>query len=179
MRGLAQLIGQNQEKFLSDPQQMGSYGYGRGNPIRYSDPEGEWAHIAAGAIIGGTVGHSIVEQGLRMADGSQPSFESGEVLSSMGLGAITSRIPGLKFAPVSAGKGSYAAIQKQMYTKLQNGTISFGGIRPYTAGKMVMAGFAQQGPGQAVQSALSAISRQLTQISATISKLMSSKDKKK
>jgi RHS repeat-associated protein len=37
---LKQLSQQDQQQFLSDPQQMNAYGYGRGNPITMKDPSG-------------------------------------------------------------------------------------------------------------------------------------------
>ena len=32
------------------------YHYGNNNPVKYSDPDGNWVHIAIGAAIGGVVG---------------------------------------------------------------------------------------------------------------------------
>jgi RHS repeat-associated protein len=51
---LQQLTQQDQSKFLSDPQQLNSYSYGRDNPITNKDPQGLWAlkFGAAGTIPG-------------------------------------------------------------------------------------------------------------------------------
>jgi len=53
-----QLTVQDQTAFLSDPQQMNSYGYGRDNPIVNKDPTGNAFGIddAAGFLAGGLVG---------------------------------------------------------------------------------------------------------------------------
>jgi RHS repeat-associated protein len=40
---LQQLSQPDQQKFLSDPQQLNSYSYGRDNPITNKDPQGLWA----------------------------------------------------------------------------------------------------------------------------------------
>ena len=37
---LGQLTQERQEKVLTDPQALNSYAYARGNPLRYSDPQG-------------------------------------------------------------------------------------------------------------------------------------------
>jgi hypothetical protein len=39
---LQQLVQQDQQKFLADPQQLNSYSYARGNPIVNKDANGNW-----------------------------------------------------------------------------------------------------------------------------------------
>ncbi len=39
---IKQLTGQDLQAYLADPQQLNSYSYGRGNPVRFSDPQGLW-----------------------------------------------------------------------------------------------------------------------------------------
>jgi RHS repeat-associated protein len=211
---------------LKDPQLLNSYSYARNNPIVYKDPNGEWVHIAAGALIGGGVGlagqgfqdavngnfsgyeayagaaaggatfgavtaatgglslvgagvvgvgsgvvQSGVEQGLNIAGGNQTGFDAGAAGTQALSNGVTSLIPGLKVAPVSVGRGSFEAIQKQIYTKLGNGTISVTGLQPSTVGKIFTAGFAQQLPGVAVQSTYSSLVRQLQQLQQQVDRL--------
>ena len=52
---LKQITGQDQQMYLLDPQQLNSYSYARGNPIRFKDPNGNalpfLAIPAAGALL--------------------------------------------------------------------------------------------------------------------------------
>lgn len=219
---------------LQDPQLMNSYSYARNNPIVYKDPNGEWVHVAAGALIGGGIGfagqgiqdavngnlsgyqayagavaggatfgavtaatgglslvgagvvgvgsgvvQSGVEQGLNMASGNQEGFDVGAVGSQAVSNGVTSLVPGLKVAPISVGRGSFEAVQKQIYTKLSNGTISITGIQPSTVGKIVTAGFAQQLPGIAAQSSFSPISKQIQQLQKQVNQLKQQLSKQK
>ncbi len=43
-------IEMNDYDFLFDPQQMNSYSYGRNNPLKYIDPEGEKVELVAKSI---------------------------------------------------------------------------------------------------------------------------------
>ena len=45
---LKQLTGQDQQAYLTDPQQLNSYSYGRDNPITRSDPNGNNPLLIAG-----------------------------------------------------------------------------------------------------------------------------------
>jgi RHS repeat-associated protein len=47
------LTGASQQQLLSDPQLLNSYAYGRGNPIRYSDPDGKYIEISGSIVIPG------------------------------------------------------------------------------------------------------------------------------
>jgi RHS repeat-associated protein len=51
-----QLSQQDQQTYLTDPQALNSYSYGRDNPITRKDPNGKFAQIFAGAVIGDFVG---------------------------------------------------------------------------------------------------------------------------
>tara|TARA_B100001059_G_scaffold120953_1_gene121031 strand:+ start:758 stop:1045 length:288 start_codon:yes stop_codon:yes gene_type:complete len=44
------------EPQFTDTQRWSPYAYGRGNPLRYSDPTGEFTQIVGAVIIGGAVG---------------------------------------------------------------------------------------------------------------------------
>jgi hypothetical protein len=51
-----------------------------------------------------------------------------------GLGAAFGKIPGAKMKPISAGRGSYGAVTKQIITKFQRGQIK--SVSNRTLGKM-------------------------------------------
>jgi RHS repeat-associated protein len=54
------LTRRSQDSFLTDPQQLNSYNYGRNNPITIKDPDGLFIPEAVvGAGIGGVVGVGI------------------------------------------------------------------------------------------------------------------------
>jgi hypothetical protein len=88
-----QVTGQEQRSFLSDPQQMNSTSYGRDNPIRYKDPNGNAFGVddALGFIGGGTVGTaaylvtSVVTQQPLSWSGAAGSFVTGGII---GWGAV-------------------------------------------------------------------------------------------
>lgn len=67
---LQQLTKQDQQKVLSDPQQMNSFSYGRDNPISNKDPLGLWALRLGGEYtiplwgLSGSAGVSIDQNGI-------------------------------------------------------------------------------------------------------------------
>ena len=87
---LKQITGQDQRTFLSDPQQMASYSYGRDNPITNKDPNGNSPFILGGAIAGAFYG---VDQQLQydLASGQTSSVPAyvGAGLNCVGQGAAT------------------------------------------------------------------------------------------
>ena len=87
---LKQITGQDQRTFLSDPQQMATYSYGRDNPITNKDPNGNSPFILGGAIAGTFYG---VDQQLQydLASGQTSSVPAyvGAGLKGVGQGAAT------------------------------------------------------------------------------------------
>jgi RHS repeat-associated protein len=85
---LKQVTGQDQQAFLADPQQMGSYSYGRDNPIVNTDPTGrafgvdDAAGIVGGSFVGGTiyVGSSLLTQQPMTWGGFAGSVVSGGIV---------------------------------------------------------------------------------------------------
>ena len=53
---ITEITGELPVQLLSDPQLLNSYAYGRGNPLRYSDPEGERAYGIGVNVLGGVPG---------------------------------------------------------------------------------------------------------------------------
>ena len=39
----------------NDLEFLGVYAYVLNNPLKYTDPDGEWVHLVVGAVIGGTI----------------------------------------------------------------------------------------------------------------------------
>ena len=142
---------------------------------RLSSPEAYAGAFAGGAAFGGIVGatdglsllglvgaggvsaavQSGTTQGLSLADGSQSTFSYSDFTAQTAIGAITGPLPGLRIGRVTAGRGSYVAVQNQMYTKLGTGSLVPSQISMPTYGKMFVATAAQQAPGGAAQGVLS------------------------
>jgi RHS repeat-associated protein len=53
---VSQLAQLDQQTYLGDPQQLNAYSYGRDNPIARKDPNGRFAQVLAGAVIGDVMG---------------------------------------------------------------------------------------------------------------------------
>jgi hypothetical protein len=152
---------------------------------RLSSPETYAGAFAGGAVFGGIVGatdglslltlagaggvsgavQSGTTQGLSLADGSQSTFSVSDLTAQTAIGAITAPIPGLRIGKVTAGRGSYLAVQNQIYTKLGTGSLIPSQITMSTYGKMFVATAVQQAPGGAVQGALSNLASVLRQLS--------------
>ncbi len=131
--------------------------------------------IFAGGVSGAV--QSGTTQGLSLYDGRQTSFSYGDLGTNVLLSGGTAWIPGLKMAGVTAERGSFLAVQKQVYTKLSNNTISPLSVSLATYGKMTVSTAAQQAPGAAVQGALSSIAGVLKQISSILGSIKSSNNK--
>jgi len=72
------------DSFIQDPgnpQNYNLYGYGLNNPLRYTDPTGNFWHIVIGAVIGGVVNLTV-----KAIQGDIHSFKDGAV--AFGIGAV-------------------------------------------------------------------------------------------
>lgn len=83
---LRQLSLQDQQKFLADPQQLNSYGYARDNPIKYSDPRGEFFESV---ILGMYFGYGVLMTAIDAYDAStvigySDQFSKGERIAAGG-----------------------------------------------------------------------------------------------
>ena len=97
---------------------------------------GGWALLYTGPIGAGAVGGAVssaTRQTLEYYDeGKKPS--AGRLAFDTTVGAATGKIPGIKVPGITAGKGNYNAVYKQMVTKFSKGQIS--NVNAKTAGKM-------------------------------------------
>lgn len=134
---------------------------------------GLFAGAGAGAV------QSATTQGLSLADGSQTNFDGSSFAKDVISTSITSSIPGLRLNGLTAGRGNYSAIEKQMYTKLGNGTVSASGISLSTYGKMTFSNAAQQSKGAVVQGAYNNLSSILSKLSSLVAGLSSSQKQTK
>jgi RHS repeat-associated protein len=125
--------------------------------------------LAAGGASGAV--QSATTQGIALADGSQTSFDATGLFTDTGIGVIGAGIPGARISGVTAGRGSYLAVQKQIYSKLGTGSLTPSQIALPTFSKMVVATGVQQAPGAAFQGVLANLSSILGRLSAILSTL--------
>jgi hypothetical protein len=81
---LQQLTQQDQQKFLSDPQQLNSYSYGRGSPITNKDPNGTCIEDAC--IVEGAIATSPIWYPMLAATAATAAYEAGMLMRSGGGG---------------------------------------------------------------------------------------------
>jgi type VI secretion system secreted protein VgrG len=94
--------------------------------------------------VGGAVSN-LTTQGLNNLSGNQSGLDAKSLVRDSAVGAATGLVPGLKIPGLSAGRGSYTQVSKQIVTKLKDCTIS--SVRPQTAAKMGAAQATQNLPG--------------------------------
>jgi RHS repeat-associated protein len=83
--------------------------------------------LYAGPVLAGAVGGAVTnasKQGLKNLTGKQCGFNGVSFASDTLVGAATGLIPGVRVPGVTAGRGSWNAVYKQMSTKFANGQIS-------------------------------------------------------
>jgi len=96
------------DNFVQDSyntQNYNRYGYCWNNPLRYTDPSGEWVHIVAGAVVGGLVNWGV--HGFRMDMQGLKAFGIGA-----GAGALGAATGGAAFGLAGGavgGGGGFAA----------------------------------------------------------------------
>ena len=97
---------------------------------------GGWALLYTGPVGAGAASgaaSNLTRQGLDvLTEGKE--FSVGRLAFDTGIGAATGLIPGVRVPGVTAGRGSFNAIYKQMVTKFEQGQIST--VSAKTAAKM-------------------------------------------
>ena len=100
--------------------------------------------IAGGA---GGLTTNLITQGIEAASGKRRCLSWGSSLADAAIGTVTGLVPGPgRLLPgITAGRGSYSAVTKQITTKLRNGQI--GNVSMKTAAKIIISKIAEGLPG--------------------------------
>ena len=85
------------------------------------------ALLYTGPVGAGTIGGSVLnltKQGLKNLSGKQCGFDLSSLVFDTGIGSLTGFIPGVKIPGITAGKGNFNSIFKQILTKFNRAQIS-------------------------------------------------------
>jgi RHS repeat-associated protein len=145
-----QLSQQDQQTYLTDPQMLNSYSYGRDNPITRKDPNGKQAMQFAGAVVGDVVG--IGSQLYSDLSTNQTSGVSTYIAAGLGGAAngATTVSGGYWYGPAGGLAGGGVQSGVSQVANLLNGssdTFSFSGLM----GNAISQGFYGLIPGLRVR----------------------------
>jgi RHS repeat-associated protein len=108
------------DNYVQDPnntQNFNRYGYCYNNPLKYTDPSGEWIHIVTGALIGGVVNWAI--NGFQFNAKGLAYFGVGAVagaLTAMGAGGVSSALAGGSFSAGALGTSAALTATSSFFT---------------------------------------------------------------
>jgi RHS repeat-associated protein len=94
------------DKYIADAtstQAYNRYSYANNNPLKYTDPDGQLAHIVVGAILGG-----VINLGIKYSQGKIGGWEDG--LAAFGIGALAGAIGAATGGAAFAAAGGGAAL---------------------------------------------------------------------
>jgi RHS repeat-associated protein len=120
---------------LEDPQSLNRYTYCRNNPHKYTDPDGRFWNIVAGAIIGGTV--STIYYGITHRESfswkeAGIAFTSGAVMG--GIASLAGPAAGLGMKTVMTTSAATLSWTTETTLKTASGL----DVQPQTAGEVVL-----------------------------------------